>query len=275
MAKRPWFKFFVADWVLATASMTLEEQGAYMRLLALQWAEGAISWEPRRVALKLGVSLEYYQRELEPMVLAHFPLCDDSRRRNPRLERERAEADAQSDANSENGRKGANITNGERRNFAAANGSAKSRPVRDQSQRSESETETETEEEKESTAGKPPPLPFKAEEAVSALATASCGRFTASKLSKGQKINTQRLIREAPALGTWTLVGEWLAAGGDSWKGELDVRDLRDFATWTVRAERWATNGRGPVNAKGTTAKPGNTAPSTFTKGGDLTDEYT
>ncbi len=105
MTKRPWFSLYVADWIMATASMTLEEQGAYMRLLALQWAEGSISWEPRRVALKLGVPLDYYQRELAPMVESHFSRCEDGRLRNPRLEREREEAEAISQTNSINGKK--------------------------------------------------------------------------------------------------------------------------------------------------------------------------
>ncbi len=105
---------------------------------------------------------------------------------------------------------------------------------------------------KEIAADKPPPLPFKPEEALSALATASKGRFVVSKLSKGQAINAQRLIREAPALDTWTLAGEWLAAGGDGWKGKLDVRNLGDFATWVAHSKAWAETGRRPI----TKAKP-------------------
>jgi uncharacterized protein YdaU (DUF1376 family) len=105
VAKRPWFSLYVADWAFATAGMTLEEQGAYMRLLTIQWVEGSISWEPRRVALKLGVPLDYYQRELSPMVETHFVRGEDGRLRNPRLERERDEAEALSQANSINGKK--------------------------------------------------------------------------------------------------------------------------------------------------------------------------
>ena len=112
-------------------------------------------------------------------------------------------------------------------------------------------------------AGKQPPLPFKPDAAVEALASASGGRFTASKLTKGQAINCQRLIREAPALTTWTLVGQWLTAGGDGWKGDLDVRHLRDFATWVAHAQRWDSSGRGPVNARnGSTPAVGHARPA-------------
>lgn len=111
--KRPWFKLYIADWNMATSVMTLEEQGAYMRLLTLQWRDEKISTEPKRVARALGVTLDHYQQELEPMVLSHFP--DGV---NPRLKREWIVADEISEQAADNGRKGANKTNGGRRNSA-------------------------------------------------------------------------------------------------------------------------------------------------------------
>lgn len=134
MAKRPWFPLYVADWVLATAEMTLEEQGAYIRLLSLQWAEGSISWEPRRVALKLGVSLEHYQAELQAMVEAHFPSCDDGRRRNPRLEMERKIADEVCELLSERGKNGAKKRWQSNKSDASANAQAMLVDAQSQSQ---------------------------------------------------------------------------------------------------------------------------------------------
>jgi uncharacterized protein YdaU (DUF1376 family) len=115
MSKRPWFKLWVDAWNIDTSVMTLEEQGAYMRLLTLQWRDGMIPTDPKKVARALGVVLDHYMSELSPMVTERFP---DGR--NPRLERERREADGISEIAAANGRKGANITNGARRNSAAA-----------------------------------------------------------------------------------------------------------------------------------------------------------
>jgi hypothetical protein len=122
-----------------------------------------------------------------------------------------------------------------------------------------------------------PPLPFRAAAAVEAVATASAGRFVASVLSAKKAIDLEAVIREQPDLGRWTLVGEWIAAGGDHWKGTLDVRHLGDVRTWFAHADRWNANGRGPVNAKnGNAQRTGNTAPSAnFSEAGDKTAEYT
>lgn len=94
-------------------------------------------------------------------------------------------------------------------------------------------------------ADEPPPLPFKPDEAIAALAAS--GRFTATKLNKGQAINAVRLIREYPNLSTWKLVGEWLAAGGESWRQHIDVRALSDMTAWVVHAVQWDGQGRHPV----------------------------
>ena len=42
-AKRhDWFRFHAMDWLMGTHKMTLEQQGMYLRLLAVQWKEGSI-----------------------------------------------------------------------------------------------------------------------------------------------------------------------------------------------------------------------------------------
>ncbi len=120
VGKRPWFSFYVADWLVDTASMSLEEQGAYMRLLSHQWQEGGIPSEPKRIARVLGVTFDHYLAELAPMVEANFDIFEDSKLRNPRLEIERAKADAVSEAAADNGRKGGHKTASGRLNSAAA-----------------------------------------------------------------------------------------------------------------------------------------------------------
>ncbi len=55
--KRPWFKLWVSDWNMATAVMTLEEQGAYMRLLTIQWRDGSIPSDMVKIARIVGIPL--------------------------------------------------------------------------------------------------------------------------------------------------------------------------------------------------------------------------
>lgn len=102
-------------------------------------------------------------------------------------------------------------------------------------------------EEKGSSADKPP-LPFRAAAAVDTIATASAGHFVASVLTPKKAIDLEAVIRDEPTLEAWTLVGQWLAAGGDGWKGTLDVRHLGDIRTWFAHARQWDAKGRGSVS---------------------------
>lgn len=56
-APLPWFPFYVDKWETdeRTDALTLEEQGAFLRLLCWQWREGSISGSPAIVAAKLSV----------------------------------------------------------------------------------------------------------------------------------------------------------------------------------------------------------------------------
>lgn len=268
MAKRPWRSHYTRDWATDpfVRGLDLESRMVYSELLDIAWDEGGLQQDwvtfGTYVAQRIGISRRKFVA-CWAQVRAKFVEISPGIWSNPRLENERVRSELFSEKQAKAGKlRHAKSANAEPQHQAPA-------------QPSQSQSDTQSQSQEELAAATAPPLPFKPAEAVLALASASCGRFTASKLSKGQAINTQRLIREAPALSTWTLVGEWLAAGGDGWKGDLDVRHLRDFTTWTAHAERWAANGRGPVNAKNGTAKTGNTAPGTFTRGGDLTEEYT
>src|SRR5436190_21583416 len=91
VVNRPWFPFYAADWLadLDVAAMWLAEQGAYMRLLAFQWREGAIPSEPARICRLLGAPYPVTQPDLDlDLVLAKFPGG-----KNARLERERQYAE--------------------------------------------------------------------------------------------------------------------------------------------------------------------------------------
>lgn len=100
------------------------------------------------------------------------------------------------------------------------------------------------------------PLPFRPDEALRAIANASSGRFVATKLTRGQAINAQRIIRAHPNIGEWSLVGEWLGAGGEAWKTELDARSLGSFEAWLGHATKWRDDGKPPLDRHGSRATP-------------------
>jgi hypothetical protein len=266
MAKRPWRSHYTRDWATDpfVRGLDLDARMVYLELLDIAWDEGGLHQEwvtfGTYVAQRIGISRRKFVA-CWAQVRTKFEEKSPGVWSNSKLESERIRVELFTEKQSNAGKS----RQAKPANAELAHGSL-AKP-------SESESESESDKKK---IAATPPLPFKPAVAVEALASASCGRFTASKLSKGQAINAQRLIREAPALDTWKLVGEWLAAGGDGWKGDLDVRHLGDFVTWLALANRWNATGRGPVNAKNGNAKPGNASPTAnFAEAGDRTDEYT
>lgn len=103
----------------------------------------------------------------------------------------------------------------------------------------------------------PPSLPFKPDDALRAIGDASSGRFVATKLNRGQAINAQRIIRAHPDIADWQLVGEWLGAGGEAWKTELDARSLANFEAWLGHATKWRDDGKPVIDRHGSRASPG------------------
>lgn len=100
--KAPAYQHYAKDWLVDTAHLTLEEQGAYQRLLDHQWvrAKALPRVEADRAAL-LGCPIDTYQR-LWPRLRRFFPGG-----LNPRLEEIRQEQHAFWAAQSENGKRGA------------------------------------------------------------------------------------------------------------------------------------------------------------------------
>jgi hypothetical protein len=75
-------------------------------------------------------------------------------------------------------------------------------------------------------------------------------------LNRGQAINVHRLIRAHPELADWQLVGEWLGAGGEAWKTELDARSLGSFDAWLGHAAKWRDAGKAPIERHHNRAGP-------------------
>ncbi len=85
----PAYQCYARDWFVATARLTLEEQGALQRLLAFQWIEGPLPSSPAELARLLAVTEKKFARiwrRLAPL----FPARRDGRRANADLERQRA-----------------------------------------------------------------------------------------------------------------------------------------------------------------------------------------
>lgn len=116
----------------------------------------------------------------------------------------------------------------------------------------------------------------KPDEAVRILAAASHGRFVVSRLKRGQAIHTQKLIAAHPNAGEWKVVGEWLAAGGEAWRSEVDARSLGDFEAWLAHASHWRDAGRPALHGRGArapTAMGYAAATTAYERSEDLTDE--
>ena len=107
MASMAFFKFYPDDYDAATAHLTLEEDGAYMRLLRLCWRSPGCSIpnDPKWIQRKMRVSAEDYERIVAP-IIAEFFHSSGARIASNRLSSEWQAASKTSVKHSEAGRKG-------------------------------------------------------------------------------------------------------------------------------------------------------------------------
>jgi len=87
----PAFQFYAADFLTATAELTDEEVGIYLRLLLNQWINGSIPGEMRRMAMLISAGHERLEKEMWPLIGQKFTKGEDGRYRNDRLELVRKE----------------------------------------------------------------------------------------------------------------------------------------------------------------------------------------
>ena len=109
-------------------------------------------------------------------------------------------------------------------------------------------------------ADKPPP-PFSVADALGAIASTAGRRFVpgdATTWTGGWKIAIAQHVRRFPDLSTWSLVGEWLAHGGASWAPTHGAQwaASNHLVDAVAKAQAWAANGRGVVDAKAAVAAP-------------------
>src|SRR6266566_4681972 len=101
MNKPPAYQHYAKEWLVDTARLSLEEQGAYQRLLDHQWVNGVLPTEERDRAKMLGLTLPAFRR-IWRRIGGFFPGG-----LNPRLEEIRQEQQAYRASLSESGRLGA------------------------------------------------------------------------------------------------------------------------------------------------------------------------
>jgi uncharacterized protein YdaU (DUF1376 family) len=105
----PYFKFFPRDYLASPSvmQMTLEEQGCYIRMLSIQWVDGAIT--RRCLRGLLGMNDEQVEEMLKGPLGEVFEIQDGALI-NPRLQRERENACSLSRTRRDAGRMGARAT---------------------------------------------------------------------------------------------------------------------------------------------------------------------
>ena len=87
-----WFPLDVNDWLLDLATMPLDAQGAYLRLLCYQWRDGSVPADEETLAGLVGlVARSPAWRGVWGALERHFPASEGARR-NPRLAAERGAA---------------------------------------------------------------------------------------------------------------------------------------------------------------------------------------
>lgn len=84
---KPWayLKFYGSDFLNATAGWTMEERGIYITLLWYSWVNDGLPADIDRID-RMAPGAKRIWQTLDDK----FPVCDDGKRRNPRMERDRA-----------------------------------------------------------------------------------------------------------------------------------------------------------------------------------------
>jgi uncharacterized protein YdaU (DUF1376 family) len=85
-----WFAFYVDDYIGGTRVMSLSARGAFIDLLAYQFANDGIPDDERMICRIIG-AFEDEWKWIREEVLSKFPACDDGVRRNCRMTKEREE----------------------------------------------------------------------------------------------------------------------------------------------------------------------------------------
>ena len=87
-AKLPWYP---RDFASSTRGWPVTARGVYRELLDAEWDLGSLPESPRELQMLAGATANEWKRSW-PLIAPKFPVGDDSRRRNARLEYHRQKA---------------------------------------------------------------------------------------------------------------------------------------------------------------------------------------
>lgn len=107
---------------------------------------------------------------------------------------------------------------------------------------------------------RPDPLPFPVYTGLQAIA-GKTQRFALpaqSELSKGRVIALGKQVRRFPKLEEWALVGEYLSANGEGWRGVISVSHVASdrFGEIVAAARSWEKSGRRKMDERGAPIDP-------------------
>ncbi|HWP38980.1 MAG TPA: DUF1376 domain-containing protein [Gemmatimonadales bacterium] len=129
MNKPPAYQHYAKEWLEGTAHLSLEEQGAYQRLLDHEWERGPLNPDMGELANLLGVSRQRFAK-LWAKLRRYFPAQADGHLANPKLEQIRAAQEAYRQRQSERGRAGGQTSAQARGQASAqARGQASAQPA--------------------------------------------------------------------------------------------------------------------------------------------------
>ena len=117
----PYFPFFYRDFMVSTGEMDDATVGKYIRYLIHQWEKGSIPQDPQLI------QTIRFDAQIWQLLESKFPIGADNRRRNPRMERIRAEREAYIAKRSEAGKAGAKARWEDSKRIATANPTANSK----------------------------------------------------------------------------------------------------------------------------------------------------
>ncbi len=117
----PYFPFFYRDFMVSTGEMDDATVGKYIRYLIHQWEKGSIPHDPQLI------QTIRFDAQIWLLLESKFPIGADNRRRNPRMERIRAEREAYIAKRSEAGKAGAKARWEDSKRIATANPIANSK----------------------------------------------------------------------------------------------------------------------------------------------------
>lgn len=102
----PWYPWYARDFHSATRGWSVTARGGLREALDIQWELGSVPADPDEFRSVMNATNKEW-REIWPKIEAKFPLCEDGKRRNARLEQERRRAVRVSTVRSELGLLGA------------------------------------------------------------------------------------------------------------------------------------------------------------------------